>query len=57
VCGLRMFAAKNSKKRSEARSPAAAISAGTVSGGCRLMVRVFGWWHLAAGLPSGGPPR
>src|SRR5215831_3825303 len=29
VCGLRMLTANNSKKRLEARSPAAAISAGT----------------------------
>ena len=28
VCGLRMFAAKNSRKRSEARAPDAAIRAG-----------------------------
>ena len=29
VCGLRIFTAKNSRKRSEARSPAAAMNAGT----------------------------
>jgi hypothetical protein len=29
VCGLRMLAAKNSRKRIEARSPAAAMSSGS----------------------------
>jgi hypothetical protein len=31
VCGLRMLAAKNSRKRIDARSPAAATSAGTTA--------------------------
>jgi hypothetical protein len=30
LCGLRMFAAKNSRKRVNARSPAVAASAGIV---------------------------
>jgi hypothetical protein len=40
VCGLRMLAAENSRKRSEARSPAEAISAGTVSGGMLIVTKL-----------------
>jgi hypothetical protein len=38
VCGLRMLAAKNLRKRIEARSPAAATSAGRMVGPQRLMI-------------------
>ena len=42
MCGLRMLAAKNSRKRSEARSPAAAISIGTACDGASVMNLVWG---------------
>ena len=44
MCGLRMLAAKNSRKRSEARSPAAAISAGTT---CAAPVTCLAWRIVA----------
>lgn len=48
MCGLRMFAAKNSRKRRATLSPAAAISAGTTCDPCKLVV-LLAWWMNDSG--------